>query len=120
MNRRASQWPKRFRSEARAPAQAPVPVPTERTPDPRIQVEVTAATPRRPWRVGRTAWRAVLSLLDWALLALVLGIVAWALGQLALRHYLPPNPLTDWLGRVSQWEGHAVMDFWQRGGTGHG
>lgn len=120
MSRRGLRWPSRRRAEARAPSLGPVPVPTERTPDSRIQVELTATTPRRPWRAGRTAWRAVMSLLDLALLALVLGVVAWALGQLALRHYLPPNPLTAWLGRVSQWEGHVVMDFWQRGGLGHG
>lgn len=117
MSRRGLWWPTRWRAEARAPSPAPAPTPRPEAPDARIQVDVTAAVPRRPWRVGRTAWRGLMGGIDLALLALVLGVVAWALGQLALRHLLPANAFTAWLAQVSQWEGRWVVGLWQRGGA---
>ncbi len=92
---------------------ADVPLEGEKAPDqpPTIHVEVGPRERAASWRWGRTAWRWAWNLIDLALLVAVIGVIIWALGQLALRHYLPGNTLTKDLISAAQWESQVVMQF---------
>lgn len=83
-------------------------------PTPRVDVVVDTPYFHRPFRPGRALWRLLVGAVDWALVVVLVGVVVWAVGELALRHYLPANGLTRGLAHAARWEGHVVMGFFVR------
>ena len=71
-----------------------------------------APAPARPvprWHLGHTTWRWIWNLLDLALFLAALALIAWVVGSLTHRGYLPANAVTGALERLSHWEGHTLL-----------